>query len=353
MNGCHYTTTTSGISTPVGGGWSNAVYDTVPPPPTVAPTVPPSLSPTLVPSSSPTLAPTSAPVIPYTIVTSAPSYPGGSYPFSSIATQGGGCWLGPDRQDSDNANGGDPSFFFVLNLGQRYTVESLKFLVCPSWCGEYNTNEFQVSMSDDGVTYTTPITVTTAVGCPGTLQTLPVGLTGRYLKALSSKYAAHSTGADYIAPFGYSAPTVAPTKSPTPLPTPVPVATYVKIVHNNHINICEVHLYYQGQQIPSSALTAAQSNNDWGWGPTNLIDSNTGTCCATQNGPSEWVLITATGPYASVDKVVIYNPYISGRINGATLMVSSDATFNTVDWQATMNSNDVTTYTKPGSIPLL
>ena len=123
--------------------------------------------------------------------------------------------------------------------------------------------------------------------------------------------------------------------------------TYVKIVHNNYINICEVYLYSQGQQIPSSALTATQSNNDWGWGAVNLIDGNINSCCQTQNGPSEWVLITVSGSYAIVDKVIIHNPYISGRIDGATLMVSSGATFNQpIDWQATMNGNYLQTYTK-------
>ena len=61
-------------------------------------------------------------------------------------------------------------------------------------------------MSNDGVTYTTtPVTVTTAAGCTDTLQTLPIGLTGRYLKALSTKYYQYSSGADYIAPYGYPA----------------------------------------------------------------------------------------------------------------------------------------------------
>ena len=140
-------------------------------------------------------------MISYTIVTSAPTW-GGPYPFSNIATQGNGCWLGPDRQGSGYANGGDPTFVFVLDLTQRYTVESLKFASCVPFCDAYNTKEFQVSMSDDGVTYTTPITVTTADGCSNTLQTLPVDLTGRYLKALSTKYYQYSAGADYIAPYG-------------------------------------------------------------------------------------------------------------------------------------------------------
>ena len=39
MERCHYTTTSDNLQTPVGGGWSNAVYDTEEPsPPTIAPT---------------------------------------------------------------------------------------------------------------------------------------------------------------------------------------------------------------------------------------------------------------------------------------------------------------------------
>ena len=173
--------------------------------PTVAPTpAVPTRAPT---SANPTLAPTvyvaNSAVIPYTIATNAPAHHSGSDPFSNIANKDNSCWLGADRLNGNPLQyQGDPTFYFVLDLGQQYTGESLKFADCSSWCSAYNTKEFQVSMSNDGVTYSSTVTLTTSA-CSGAIQTLPVGLTGRYLKALSSKYAGHSSGADYIAPYGY------------------------------------------------------------------------------------------------------------------------------------------------------
>ena len=190
--------------------------------PTLLPSVNPTLSPTtLLPSANPTLSPTTFPtssaptttptttpttatpaVIPYTIVRGSPEY-SVTYAFSNIAAKDNICWAAPDRYTTYKF-GGDPTFYFVLDLGQQYTVESLKFADCLTYCSTYTTFEFKVSMSNDGVTYTpTPVTLTTAPCSSGQLQTLTVGLSGRYLMALSSKYQKNSAGADYIAPFGY------------------------------------------------------------------------------------------------------------------------------------------------------
>jgi hypothetical protein len=96
--------------------------------------------------------------IPYTITQSAPAYNSG-YAFSNIASTNNVCWLGPDRQGGTYAWGGDPSFYFILDLSSQYLVESLKLKQCSSWKNEYAVNEVIVSMSNDGTTYGSSITL--------------------------------------------------------------------------------------------------------------------------------------------------------------------------------------------------
>ena len=123
-----------------------------------------------------------------------------------------------------------------------------------------------------------------------------------------------------------------------------------------------MQLYYQGEQIPIAALTALQSSQYGSCDASHCIDgiincNGESTCdnyvCHTLDHGTQWLLITATG-YPAVDKVIVYNRIDMGlnRINGATLIVSQDSTFDTIEWQAIFDNSASLTYTfiKPGNI---
>jgi len=126
-----------------------------------------------------------------------------------------------------------------------------------------------------------------------------------------------------------------------------------------------VQLYYQGEQIPIAALTASQSSQYGSCDASRCIDgvidcNGAITCdnylCHTLSGGTQWLLITATG-YPDVDKVIVYNRIEMGRnrINGATLMVSHNSTFETIEWQASFGDSApfIYTFIKPGIIIII
>jgi len=170
--------------------------------------------PTLTPTSTPTVAPTFPQgALSYTISAAAPQY--GGYAFSSIQTQDGSCWLGPDRlpasfgaSSSPYSGSGDPTFFFVLDTGGVHVISTIVVQQCSSQCAHYAIGTMLVSASNDGVNYGSAVSVSASLcagqGSAQPVQMLPVGITGRYIKVLAKSYGDFSTGADYIGLIGYS-----------------------------------------------------------------------------------------------------------------------------------------------------
>jgi len=85
-------------------------------------------------------------------------------------------------------------------MGTYYYVESLKIVQCGNFLSYYGNRIMDVSVSNDGTTFGNTVTIT-ATGV-SSLQTLSVGLGGRYLKVYCRTWASFSIGADYIAPYG-------------------------------------------------------------------------------------------------------------------------------------------------------
>ena len=119
--------------------------------------------------------------------------------FSGVLVEGGEDWYAPDRQGSQYAGGGDPSFYFVLDLGTSRTVA--KLVIRNTWqSGDYTTKFFSISMSIDSSTDNFGPQVTgTLAGQDTSLQEVPVGLTGRYLKFQVLTYGPYSAGLEYVA----------------------------------------------------------------------------------------------------------------------------------------------------------
>jgi len=119
--------------------------------------------------------------------------------FSGVLVEGGEDWYAPDRQGSQYAGGGDPSFYFVLDLGTSRTVA--KLVIRNTWeSGYYFTKFFSISMSIDSSTDNFGPQVTgTLAGQDTSLQEVPVGLTGRYLKFQVLTYGPYSAGLEYVA----------------------------------------------------------------------------------------------------------------------------------------------------------
>lgn len=67
--------------------------------------------------------------------------------------------------------------------------------------------------------------------------------------------------------------------------------------------------------------------------------------CHTEKNGTQWLLITANG-YPDVDQVIIYNRINDNqdRINGASLLISHDPTFSTVEWQASFGYSSALVY---------
>ena len=134
----------------------------------------------------------------YQIAHTPPEYNSG-YAFVEVLVDDDGHWAAPDRQGTQYAGGGDPSFFFVLDLGTNVTVQKL-VIRNHYWSGYYNTQSFSISMSLDSATNGFGQEVTGLLEeQDSSLQEVPVGLTGRYLKFKCDTYGTYSAGLKYVA----------------------------------------------------------------------------------------------------------------------------------------------------------
>ena len=141
--------------------------------------------------------------IPYTIVGQAPEYDG-SYTLNGILDIGGGSWLAPDRQNSEYANSGDPSFCFVIDLAENQYVHMLKIRNCVSsedWCKKYRTEDFEVSMSSSPYDGYGNVVSATLKDNNNDIQEFSIRLTGRYLKFKAVSYGDYSAALAYLGVF--------------------------------------------------------------------------------------------------------------------------------------------------------
>jgi hypothetical protein len=121
------------------------------------------------------------------------------YEFAGVMQDEDGDWYAPVRQNSQYEGGGDPSFYFVLDLGASRTVA--KLVIRNHWeAGYWTTKSFSISMSIDSSTNDFGPHVTgTLAGQVTALQEVPVGLTGRYLKFQVLTYGIFSAALKYVA----------------------------------------------------------------------------------------------------------------------------------------------------------
>ena len=109
-------------------------------------------------------------------------------------------WAGPDKQGTEYAGGGDPSFFFVLDLGATITVAKLRIRNClyASVCSYYSVQDFAVSMSESATDgFGAEMTGSLQLQ-HNTIQDVPIELTGRYLKFVAKTYGDYSAGLEYL-----------------------------------------------------------------------------------------------------------------------------------------------------------
>ena len=103
-------------------------------------------------ATAPSPAPTAGPLT-FTITAAAPAYNTGSFVFSNIASADAACWIGPDRLTGNTYNrGGDPTFFFVANLGGVRTVSVLFVQQCAAWYTYYGASVDHPSARTDVLT---------------------------------------------------------------------------------------------------------------------------------------------------------------------------------------------------------
>ena len=141
-------------------------------------------------------------LLPYQIVHTPPEYGLSRFAFAGVMQDGGEGWVGAIREGSQYSGGGDPSFYFVLDLGANRTVSKLVIRNAVRSGVDYTTKDFSISMSIDSSTnnFGPQVTGTLAVQ-DYSLQEVPVGLTGRYLKFKVLTYGPNSAALKYVAIF--------------------------------------------------------------------------------------------------------------------------------------------------------
>jgi hypothetical protein len=142
-------------------------------------------------STSPTLTTAS-------IVHRPPEHAAGVYPlegaFERLQTE---WWYAPDRQSTQYANGGDPTFYFILDFGQPFDVQQMIIRNCGQTCGSYWVGNFELYVSDDLNNWGDAVT--------GQLRTqnnieqpFAVAKLGRYVKFVALTYGPNSAALSFI-----------------------------------------------------------------------------------------------------------------------------------------------------------
>jgi len=233
---------------PCDSAWKTAEYENKDwyndaPPQTCTPCTTPTTTP------APTVVPTEATSIDYSVSHEPPSYPGApEFAFSNIMSDdldqwsNPTTWFGPDRQGSQYAGGGDPRFYFILDLGTPHMVGELQIV---NLVGAYMCVAIEISMSDDGADFG-GVTSWTLQEDKETTQKVPVGLQGRFLKVKILTYGSYSAGLTRVKVVGNAVPqaisttTIAAALTPAPTPAEASwVLTYANEECNSYKHIGE------------------------------------------------------------------------------------------------------------------
>lgn len=152
-------------------------------------------------------------VIDYTVAHTPPLYPKPASQQAEVAfinvktdigvvpgAQSGAYWNAPDRQGTQFAGGGDPSFYFVLDLGAITTVTKLRIRNCNAkvYCTLYSVLDYSISMSIEATSGFGGEVAGTLQAQQDTIQDVPVVLTGRFLKFVCETYGTYSAALEYV-----------------------------------------------------------------------------------------------------------------------------------------------------------
>ncbi|EJK48500.1 hypothetical protein THAOC_32693, partial [Thalassiosira oceanica] len=136
--------------------------------------------------------------VPYSFARSPPIY-NGSYQETNmqVPCEGFG-WLGPDRlQGGQYAEGGEPEFYFILDLGSSIAIDRLR-VRNRSWGNAYCTKDYEVSVSDSQDSgYGAPISGT-LINSNAFTQDIAIGQSGRYVKFKALTYCLYSVALFYL-----------------------------------------------------------------------------------------------------------------------------------------------------------
>jgi len=114
--------------------------------------------------------------------------------------QSGAYWNAPDRQGTLYEGGGDPSFYFVLDLGAIITVAKLRIRNCNAAvsCDLYSVRDYSISVSNAPTSGFGVEVTGTLQAQQDTIQDVPVLLTGRFLKFVCETYGSYSAALEYV-----------------------------------------------------------------------------------------------------------------------------------------------------------
>ncbi|EJK65972.1 hypothetical protein THAOC_13128 [Thalassiosira oceanica] len=200
--------------------------------------------------------------VPYTFARSPPEW---GHPYKAtnmqVPCEGSG-WLGPDRQGSQYAEGGEPEFYFILDLGSSIAIDRLRVRNRNWGPNLYCTKDYEVSVSDSQDSgYGAPISGT-LINSNAFTQDIAIGQSGRYIKFQALTYCVYSVALSYLevlmsptaSPTSPAPPTGSPSKSPTGSPTGSPSNSPIGSPSNSPTGSpTNAPTVFQG---PSSSVTA-------------------------------------------------------------------------------------------------
>lgn len=123
-----------------------------------------------------------------------------THAFTNLMDDQGLHWIAPDRRGGAYGGGGDPSFYFVLDLRETRTMPNLRVKNClfESDSQHYWVENYTISMSNDPTANFGPEEVTGTLKYIYTLQDVVVDLAGRYLKFEVNTHGAYSACLHYV-----------------------------------------------------------------------------------------------------------------------------------------------------------
>lgn len=120
------------------------------------------------------------------------------YPFENTANDDFSLgYIGPDRKGTPQQHSGDPTFYFVLDLGKSYTIEKLEIVNAYSDPILYNVRDYQIGVSDYISDFEMKKGSFPKIST-SEIQSIQVNKTGRYVRMNMMRYGASSVGLAYL-----------------------------------------------------------------------------------------------------------------------------------------------------------